>query len=175
MGAIPSLKEVLTEFTGARFVLDFKGGHPREAERLSEYLMQFDPSVFNRIAVIGGTLPVERFTELHPQVRGGDSSNLRTCIVRYLLSGWTGLVPQACHNSVLIIPNNYTRFLWGWPNRFEKRMAGVNSKVWVMGDWTQGQPTTGLDTLEEFSALHDNYSGGVWTNRVEVLGAALQE
>lgn len=170
VGAIASLKEVLTEFPGAKFVLDFKGGHPREAERLSEYLIKVNPSALDRIAVIGGTLPVKRFTELHPQVRGGDAQTLRTCLVRYLLTGWSGLVPSACHNSVLIIPNNYTHFLWGWPNRFEKRMAAVDSEVWVMGDWTQGQPTTGLDTRAEFSALHARFSGGVWTNKVEIFG-----
>lgn len=175
VGAIRSLREVFSEFPETRFVIDFKSNNPLEAEWLSEYLLNFDPATLDRIAVIGGPRPVRRFTELHPEVRGAEVQTLRTCIMRYVLAGWLGFVPESCQNAIVMVPQNHTWLLWGWPRRFEQRMDAANSEVWVMGDWNRGTPSTGLDTLEELKSLPAAFAGGIWTNRVEVLGAALQE
>ncbi|GLK51548.1 glycerophosphodiester phosphodiesterase family protein [Maricaulis virginensis] len=167
IGLIPSLGEVLDAFPGRRFVINIKSNDPHEAERLAVYLdaRNIDPE---RLIVVGAPAPLTRLAELRPGIRQLSRRGLKDCALRYLLTGWSGFVPQACRNTVLILPKNYARLAWGWPRRLEQRMADANTLVWVMGDLDRAtMNSTGIDTLDALDALPDGYSGGIWTNRIE--------
>jgi glycerophosphoryl diester phosphodiesterase len=101
--------------------------------------------------------------------------SLKACLVRYAALGWTGSVPEACHNMIVLVPINIAPWLWGWPDRFLKRMSQVNSEVFALGPYGGGNFSTGIDTPEDLARLPTNYSGGVWTNEVELVAGALKQ
>ena len=92
----------------------------------------------------------------------------KACLKKYLLLGWSGYVPDDCANSVIPVPKNYTWAIWGWPNRFERRLKKVGSKAMLMGSYTVGeQAHPGVD---DNKSIPENFGGIVWTNRIDVLG-----
>ena len=60
-------------------------------------------------------------------------------------------------------------WLWGWPDRFLNRMEAANSAVFVLGPYSGGEFSSGVDTPELFQQLPDKYSGGIWTNEIETM------
>ena len=82
-----------------------------------------------------------------------------------MLLGWSGYVPQECHNSYIPVPKNYQWLIWGWPNRFENRLNKVGSKPILMGDYKKGNGS--IDDLESIPA---DFGGVVWTNRIDIIG-----
>jgi len=81
--------------------------------------------------------------------------------------GWSGYVPQECHNSYVPVPKNYQWVIWGWPNRFEKRLKKVGSKALLMGNFRKGDANRGIDDTKSIPA---NFGGVVWTNRIDIVG-----
>jgi glycerophosphoryl diester phosphodiesterase len=88
--------------------------------------------------------------------------------------GWSGYVPAACERSMLMIPINYAPWLWGWPNRFLQRMAAIDTSIFLVGEYQGEGFSQGLDDLERIRALPENYSGGIWTDRIDVVGPAMR-
>lgn len=65
------------------------------------------------------------------------------------------------------IPESYTKLLWGWPNKFLNRMDEAGTRVIVVagdGSWSEG-----FDRPEDLKRLPESYSGGIWTNRIELI------
>ena len=48
-------------------------------------------------------------------VLGTDAA--KRCLIRYALIGWLGIVPRECRSTLFMVPVNYARFVWGYPNR----------------------------------------------------------
>ena len=86
-------------------------------------------------------------------------------LLYYEAIGWTGYIPQATRHTELHIPEKYALWLWGWPNRFLNRMDSVNTRVILVAGG--GQFSEGFDTPEDIKRLPPNYSGGIWTNRID--------
>lgn len=169
VGMIPSLGEVLEAFPEETLLIDFKSRWRREADLLSAYLTEQGVTDFSRFMVYGGAEPVERFVELHPEVRHFTRWQLRDCAIRYLALGWTGHVPEACRNTVVIVPVSHAGLVWGWPRRFIERMERVNTEVWLMGPF-DGQPSTrGLDDPELMARIPQGVRIGIWTDRIEII------
>jgi hypothetical protein len=57
----------------------------------------------------------------------------------------------------------------GLADRFLNRMNAANSEVFVLGPYSGGEFSTGIDTPEQFARLPQNYSGGIWTNEIEAI------
>jgi glycerophosphoryl diester phosphodiesterase len=123
----------------------------------------------------GGDEPERALAHALPGMRVMSRKSLRDCGLNYLAYGWTGYVPQACRNTIVLVPLNYGWMLWGWPNRFVERMHAVRTEVYVIGPYSAGDPgSTGVDTLEQANALPDGFPGGVWTNRVDRVGPVVK-
>jgi glycerophosphoryl diester phosphodiesterase len=56
-----------------------------------------------------------------------------SCLKGYLLTGWTGGIPEECGRSMILVPGGYARLLWGGPHRFVRRMNSVGTEVHVAG------------------------------------------
>jgi glycerophosphoryl diester phosphodiesterase len=41
--------------------------------------------------------------------------------------------------------------------------------VFVLGPYSGGEFSTGIDTPDLFARLPANYSGGIWTNEIEAM------
>lgn len=174
VGLMPSLDEVLTVFPTCNLIINVKSNDPREGELLTERLARLSPDCQKQIMVYGGEQPVRVIRERLPLIRTLWRRRLKQCLVRYAAWGWVGYVPATCKQSMLMIPINYAPWLWGWPNRFLQRMAKVDTNVFLLADYQGEGFSQGLDDLARLQELPDRYSGGVWTDRIDVVGPALK-
>jgi glycerophosphoryl diester phosphodiesterase len=101
-------------------------------------------------------------------------SSLVSCLVRYIGYGWTGKVPQACRGTLVLVPINVAPWLWGWPNRFLARLGGAGSHVFVLGPYSGGEFSTGIDTQADIARLPSGYAGGIWTNDIRLVADAFK-
>jgi glycerophosphoryl diester phosphodiesterase len=46
--------------------------------------------------------------------------------------------------------------------------------VFVLGPYDGSFGTSGVDDLGQLAELPDGYAGGIWTNRIDRIGAALE-
>jgi glycerophosphoryl diester phosphodiesterase len=83
--------------------------------------------------------------------------------------GWIGIAPASCRNSSLFIPINIAPWLWGWPDKFMTRMTAAGSSVVAMGPYPAREISPGLDTRELLGRLPSGYSGGIWTNELDLV------
>ena len=79
--------------------------------------------------------------------------------------GWDTFL--ACRNQIIAVPINYAPFLWGWPLRFQERMAAHNTEVILVGPYTGDRRIIGIDTPELLNRVPDGFSGYIWTNEID--------
>jgi glycerophosphoryl diester phosphodiesterase len=91
---------------------------------------------------------------------------MKSCLIPYLAGGWTGFVPSACEKTQLHIPEKIVPLLWGWPNRFLNRMEDAGTNVIVVGG-DGSDFSSGFDTPEDIKRLPEDFTGGIWTNRID--------
>jgi glycerophosphoryl diester phosphodiesterase len=170
IGLIPTLNEVLDTFPEHRLLINIKSNDPSEGELLARYLLARPEAQRRRLMVYGGKWPVDRVLSLVPGLRGLSRESAIACATRYAFVGWSGYLPSACRNTLLILPENRARLLWGWPHRFIARMQTVGTDVYVAAS-TEGSWLLGIDSEAELERIAaDDYSGGIWTDRIETLG-----
>lgn len=102
-----------------------------------------------------------------PKLRVMSIETMKSCIIPYTAVGWSGIIPDACKNTQLHLPETYAKWMWGWPHKFVNKMESVNTKVVLVsgnGGWSEG-----FDTKEELKRLPGNFDGEIWTNRVDVI------
>ena len=167
IGAMPTLGEVLTAFPEEQLLINLKSNTVGEADLLTDYLQAHKYSNRKRLSVYGGGDNIPRYAELNPDIVTLHLKTAPVCLIKYLLLGWSGHVPQECHNSYVPVPKNYQWLIWGWPNRFENRLNKVGSKALLMGDFKKGDGFGGIDDLE---SIPEDFSGIVWTNRIDIIG-----
>lgn len=174
IGLMPSLDEVLSSFPDKQFLINIKSNDPEEGKKLAAVLSALPADRRQTLMVYGGDRPVAALRAALADIRTMSRSSLKTCLLRYFATGWTGIVPEACRNSIVLVPINIAPWLWGWPDRFLDRMEGAGSRVFALGPYSGGDFSTGLDTAELISRLPQNYSGGIWTNEVETVASELR-
>ncbi|RKQ18388.1 glycerophosphodiester phosphodiesterase family protein [Ureibacillus endophyticus] len=173
VGLMPSIDEVLSHFPEQSFLIHIKSNDPKEGEQLAEYLSQFPESRLNQLAVYGGDLPIESLKEIMPNVRVMSKETLKSCLLSYMAVGWTGYVPASCKNTQLHIPEKYTPLMWGYPSKFLKRMEKVDTRVILVagkGNWSEG-----FDQEQDLERIPQNYTGGIWTNRIDLIAPAIKK
>jgi glycerophosphoryl diester phosphodiesterase len=174
VGLMPSLDDLLSTFPDQRFLIHIKSNDPHEGEQLASYLATLPPAQRAHLIVYGGNLPVERLRQHLPDMRTMSRASLTQCLLRYIAIGWSGYVPAACHHSLVLVPVNAAPWLWNWPNGFLNRMARAGSIVVVVGPYSPGEFSRGIDSEAEFAQLPHGFAGGIWTNRIDRIGALAQ-
>lgn len=174
IGLMPTLREVLHEFPGRRFLINVKSNDAIEGTKLSTFLNGLDPSTRKMLMVYGGDRPIAALRAAAPDLQSMSRSSLKACLLRYIAVGWSGMVPQACHSSVIFVPINVAPWLWGWPNRFLDRMTSTRSEVFVIGPYHGGGFSTGMDSTHDLERLPPGYSAGILTNEIERAAKWLQ-
>jgi glycerophosphoryl diester phosphodiesterase len=99
---------------------------------------------------------------------------MRACMMDYVKVGWTGYVPESCRNTTVAIPLNYQWAIWGWPNRFLDRMADVNTKVLMFGDYEDGV-IAGIERPEQLGEVPRDFRGYLWVEDIYTVGRALRQ
>ena len=174
VGMVPSLEQVLTAFPERDFFIDVKSNDPEEGELLAARLAEWTAGRPGKIAVLGGSRPVGVIRDRLPHVRTITRPRLERCLKRYLAMGWTGFVPADCRHSVLLVPANVAPWLWGWPDRLLRRMERVGTLVVLIGDYGGEGHSRGFDDPLRLTELPAGYSGGIWTDRIDLLGPAVR-
>jgi glycerophosphoryl diester phosphodiesterase len=174
VGMMPSLAEVLKTFPEQRLLINVKSNYSEEGELLATYLSSLPRERRQLIAVYGGAKPVEVIRERVSEIMTMSRSSLKSCLIGYALVGWSGAIPKSCEQTLITVPLNYTKWIWGWPNRFVRQMRSVGSAVFVLGNYS-GESSQGIDTLADLDSLPTGYEGGIWTNEVELIGMALHD
>jgi glycerophosphoryl diester phosphodiesterase len=171
VGLLPSLDDVLSAFPRGRFVINVKSNDPQEGVLLAAALARLPQPRQRDIIVYGGEAPVAQVRSRLPQVRTASRVTLKACLLGHVTYGWTGVVPPACRNAMVLVPLNVAPWLWGWPSRMQGRFESAGAVVVVIGPY-RGGFTTGVDTPAEWGRLPAGYSGGIWTDEIAALAAA---
>ncbi|GAA0531894.1 glycerophosphodiester phosphodiesterase family protein [Pigmentiphaga sp. GD03639] len=174
VGQMPTLDEVLDAFPGGRFLVNFKSRREEEGRALAEMLAAHPAWREAVMGVYGGAEPTRASIARVPGLRGYDRASTLSCLLRYELQGWSGIVPEACRNTLVIVPVNYAWALWGWPYRFAARMREAGSEVIVMGAYSGGGFSSGIDTPADLAQVPARFPGHVWTNRIETMGGPIR-
>ncbi|MEO0984632.1 MAG: glycerophosphodiester phosphodiesterase family protein [Cyanobacteria bacterium J06639_14] len=174
VGLMPSLDEVLATFPERHFIINIKSNDPEEGILLTDRLMRLPGYRQQQLRVYGGDRPVSIIRKRLPDIQTLSPRRLKQCLRRYAVIGWTGYIPATCKRSMLMVPINYVIWLWGWPNRFLQRMQQVNTSVFLIGEYRGEGFSQGLDDLKRINALPDDYAGGIWTDRIDLIGPAVK-
>lgn len=170
VGAMPTLDEVLARFPDKRFLINVKSRYSSEGRKLAARLKQLPEAQQKLLMSYGGDEPEDILARELPNMRTMGRRRLMKCMTEYMSYGWTGIVPQACRNTIILVPSNYAALLWGWPNRFIERMHGVGSEVYLRGPHGGGtQFPGGIDTVEQLNAIPKDFPGGIWTDRIDLI------
>ena len=169
IGMMPTLAEVLATFPNKQLLINVKSRDPSEGEKLAAVLGALPAKRQRQIMVYGGDEPIDAVRRLVPDIRTISRATIKRCLIDYIGYGWTGMVPQACRHAMVLVPINVAPWLWGWPDRFLNRMETADSAVFVLGPYSGGEFSTGIDTPQLFEQLPANYSGGIWTNEIETI------
>ncbi|WP_244545232.1 glycerophosphodiester phosphodiesterase family protein [Devosia enhydra] len=174
IGLMPSLDEVLDAFPDRHFLVNFKSNEAREGDLVAD-LVAGRPDWQERIwGAYGGDPPTYRLNDRLPGIHVWARRGLMDCLFGYAGLGWIGHVPEACRDTMVMVPINMAPFLWGWPELFVKRMADAGSGVILLGPYGAGDPgTAGIDALDQLAAVPAGFSGYLWTNRIELIGPEL--
>lgn len=169
VGLMPTLDSVFEENMEGQFLINFKSRRRDEGAALAAILERSE--VRDKVyGVYGGQRPTRIAIEATPDLRGFDRSSLEACLIRYLALGWSGYVPESCHNTIVLIPQNYARFLWGWPHRFTRRLKSVGTDVILAGANDGSGFSSGIDDADSFREVPEAFDGYIWTNRIELIG-----
>ena len=165
VGLMPTLAEVLERFPQESLLIHIKSNDPNEGEMLADFLRAYPEERLDSLAVYGGDEPIAVLQKRLPRLRVMSKATMKKALLSYLAVGWTGYVPKAMRHTQLHLPLRYARLLWGWPHRFLQRMEKVGTRVIIVaGD---GAYSEGFDTVESLQELPENFTGGIWTNRID--------
>lgn len=173
VGQMPMLEEIFAANPAGKLLINFKSRRAEEGVAFAA-LLAANPAWKDKIfGIYGGAEPTDAALAATPGLKGYTKTSVKSCLLRYLGTGWIGYVPEACRNTLVPVPSNYAFLLWGWPNRFLTRMEDAGSDVVLIGPYSGGG-TVGIDTAEQVEDLPGPFPGYVWTNRILEVGPALK-
>jgi glycerophosphoryl diester phosphodiesterase len=171
-GLMVSIEGVFRAFPDREFLIHIKDGGSEPGPILLNFLKALDDSAIAHISVYGNDPALNLLREHYPHLKILSKSRMIAAFWRYLLVGWTGYVPQAMRNMEIHLPIQYAKLFWGWPNRFLYRMDKANTRV-VLVRYVNGW-SDGFDSEADMEKLPDNYTGCIWTNRIDIVGPRMK-
>ncbi len=168
-GQMPTLDSVFEENMAGQYLVNFKSQRRSDGAALTALLQRPDyrSQVFG---VYGGQQPTRAALDAVPGLRGFDRASLQDCLLRYLAIGWSGYVPESCRSTLILLPQNYAKYLWGWPHRLTRRLKAVGTHIILAGPYDGSGYSSGIDDADRFRDVPDAFDGYVWTNRIELIG-----
>lgn len=171
VGLIPSFDEVIDANLGVSLMVNFKSRRAEEGVQMAEIIASQDVPVW---AVYGGAPPMLEVRDRHPDIFAFNRATVLRCLQNYVLTGWSGRIPETCKNTVVIVPLNVGPFIWGWPHRFTQRMKSVGTDVVLFGDYDGRRLSVGIDDAATLARVPAGYDGYIWTDKIEVVGPLLK-
>ncbi len=172
VGLMPTLDEVLDAFPGRRFMINIKSRDPAEGAALAAALAGRSEAVLANLIIYGAREPLDAFTAGLAGPKLLSTDGLKRCLLGYFAVGWSGYVPDACRQSLFMLPLNFARWTWGYPHRLSARLAAVGTEVVLLGAYDGSGFSSGVDSRQEFDEVPSRFNGAVWTNRIDLVGPA---
>ncbi|PSJ43185.1 glycerophosphodiester phosphodiesterase family protein [Allosphingosinicella deserti] len=172
VGGMPTVEEVLREVPQAKLVFRFAGSDPRDADLLVAAFRRAGMPIDARYAFHGPPPILARMKALAPAAWTFDGHTGSACLGDYLKVGWTGYVPASCRNTTILIPIDRQWTIWGWPNRFQKRMADVNSRL-IMVQASRNGRIVGIARADQLGDVPRDFRGALWVEDFYEIGRAL--
>lgn len=173
IGLMPTLSEILGTFPAKGLLINVKSNDGEEGRLLADVLARLPDERLERIMVYGGDLPIREVSQRLPRLRTMSRETLKSCILRYALTGWAGYVPAACRNTLLLLPTNVAPWLWGWPHVLQRRLGRYGTRIYAVGPYSGEAFSAGINTPDELRMLPSGYAGGIWTDRIDVISELL--
>lgn len=172
VGLMPTIDEVLDAFRGRRFMINIKSHDPAEGRALAQTLARRDPATLQALTIYGARKPIDAFADALEGPRLLSTGNVRRCLLRYFALGWSNYVPEACRDTLFMLPLNIAPWTWGYPNRLVDRLAKAGTTVILLGPYDGSGFSSGVDSDAEFAGTPERFGGAVWTNRIDRIGAS---
>jgi glycerophosphoryl diester phosphodiesterase len=174
VGLMPSLDEVLAAFPDKRFLINIKSNDVSEGERLAAAIGALPAAQRELVMVYGGGRAVDEYKRRLPDATVLGTDGAIRCLLGYWALGWSGYMPAECRNTLFMLPNNFGLFTWGYPHRLAERAKAAGSTLVVLGDNHGERYTAGVVDLATLAKLPEKLDGVIWTNRADLIGAALR-
>src|SRR5690554_1360371 len=172
IGLMVSIEDVFRAFPDKKFLIHIKDGGEKIGPVLLSFLKTLNASQISNISAYGNDEALDLLRERYPEMKILSKSRMVNALKSYVLMGWTGVIPKEIHNMELHLPAQYAKLLWGWPDKFLQRMDKVNTRV-VLVKYVNGW-SDGFDSAVDLDEIPSNYTGGIWTNRIDLIGPLLK-
>ncbi len=174
IGAIPTVEEILRAVPKQRLLFHFKTRYPGDADALAAAFARAGAPIDDKISFYGPKRVLDRMRRHAPKSWMFDTRDMKRCSMDYLKWGWSGFTPESCRDATLMVPLNYQWAIWGWPNRFLSRMAGVDAKVIQMGELENFDAPVGIERPEQLGEVPRSFRGYLWVEDIYAVGRSLQ-
>ena len=160
-GKIPTLEEVFQAFPEKKFLIDHKDGTMESAKLLVDDIAPLPPNQQKLLFYWGPDSTYEYVNSNIPSVTRffGTRAQVKKWFMTYMLTFGLSGFPEEGRGLVIGMPPGYTKFLWGWPYRFLKKVSGAGMKFYLM-----------IDTGEDAVAMLDIPVDGIVTDYIEAVG-----
>ncbi len=175
VGLMPSLDDIIQRFPVRRMILNLRSDNENDGNILAAYLRGYPPQILKNIIVLGKDAPINSLQARIPSLTVTTPRRIRDCLDQYVLLGWLTIVPEACKQTVLLLPADYTDWLPGWPHRFHSRFESVGTTYFLIEEFTFEQQIQGIDTQQALLIMPPRYRGGIATNRIELVAPAISD
>jgi glycerophosphoryl diester phosphodiesterase len=167
-GLLPSFDEVMQHFPDRKFLIHIRDDGEEIGYILLSKLKKLNKDQIENLSIYGNDIAVNLIRKEYPEMKALSGKLIKKSVIEYELIGWTGYIPKSMRNAELHMPIEYAKYLWGWPYKFIKRMDDVNTRMVIVTK--RGQWSGGFDTKEDLKSIPLNYSGCIWTERIDRIG-----
>jgi glycerophosphoryl diester phosphodiesterase len=173
IAGMPTVEEALREVPHKRLIFAFTGNDPADADALAAAFARAGVKIDSKYGFHGSPAVTARLKALAPAAWTFSREAPGPCLADYTKLGWIGFVPASCQGATVTLPLDAQWTLWGWPNRFQARMAAADARLIMFGPAEEGAPT-GITTPEQLDDVPRDFRGYLWIEDFYTIGRALQ-
>ena len=169
IGGMPTAEEALREVSSKRLIFNFLDDDPADADALLAAFSRTGLKLDTRYGFHGAPAPLARLKALAPHAWTFSRTAPGPCLADYTKLGWAGFVPGSCRGATVSLPLDAQWTLWGWPNRFQSRMASADARLIMFGP----AAAQGITAPEQLDAVPRDFRGYLWIEDFYTVGRAL--
>lgn len=166
VGRIRTLVEILQEFPDKKFLLDNKAGNDiAAADLIVDTLSRFSAEQQKLLFLWCEDKAYEYIHRRLPLVTRLilPRNQQKAFFKSYLFKLGLGKIPDKYRNQGIGLPTSYTKYIWGWPNRFLGKVYDADMRFYLL-----------LNTVEEAKRYSNLALNGIVTDHIEVVGEYLK-
>lgn len=166
IGKIPSLEEVLNNFPDKKFLIDHKDGSMKTVEVLAGIIKNL-PLKQQKLLYYWGRQKTYAYIQKEiPAVKRllVNRGEAKKWFKKYLITFGLGGFPKESKGLVFVMPPRYSKYIWGWPYRFIKKVHDADAKLYLF-----------IDTEEETQRYADFPCDGIVTDYIEIVGKGFKD